>query len=49
MSTRIYTIFWHRLGPCVTKEELESVYEKIESVTRIFEKMLLFCVFLKKN
>ena len=38
-----------RLGPCVTKEELESVYQKIESVTRIFEKMPLFCVFFKKN
>ena len=49
MSTRIYTVFWHRLGPCVTKEELESVYQKIESVTRIFEKMSLFCVFFKKN
>jgi hypothetical protein len=49
MSTRIYTFFWHRLGPCVTKEELESVYQKIESVTRIFEKMSLFCVFFKKN
>ena len=48
MSTRIYTVFWHRLGPCVTKEELESVYQKIESVTRIFEMMFLF-VFQEKN
>ena len=31
-----------RLGPCVTKEELESLHQKTESVTRIFEKMLLF-------
>ena len=31
-----------RLGPCVTKEELESLHQKNESVTRIFEKMLLF-------
>ena len=49
MPTRIYAVLWNRLGPCVTKEELESVYEKIESVTRIFEKMLLFYVFFKKN
>ena len=34
--------FLRRLGPYVTKEELESIYQKIESVTRIFEKMLLF-------
>ena len=31
-----------RLGPCVTKEELESLHQKIESVTRIFDKMLFF-------
>ena len=37
-----------RLGPCVTKEELESLHQKIESVTRIFEKMLLFFFFKKK-
>ena len=30
-----------RLGPRVTKEELESLHQKNESVTRIFEKMLL--------
>ena len=34
--------FLCRLGPYVTKEELESIYQKNESVTRIFEKMLLF-------
>ena len=37
--------FLRRLGPYVTKEELESIYQKIESVTRIFEKMLLFLFF----
>ena len=32
-----------RLGPYVTKEELESIYQKNESITRIFDfKMLLF-------
>ena len=41
--------FLRRLGPSVTKEELESVYNKIESLTRIFEEMLLFNVFFKKN
>ena len=34
--------FLRRLGPCVTKEELESVHQKIESLTRIFEEMSLF-------
>ena len=34
--------FLRRIGPYVTKEELESIYQKNESVTRIFEKMLLF-------
>ena len=38
-----------RLGPCVTKEELESLHQKNESVTRIFEKMLLFFLFFKKK
>ena len=37
-----------RLGPCVTKEELESLYQKNKSVTRIFEKMLLFSDFQEK-
>ena len=40
--------FLRRLGPYVTKEELESIYQKIESVTRIFEKMLFFSFFKKK-
>ena len=31
--------FLRRLGPSVTKEEFESVYQKIESLTRIFEEM----------
>ena len=38
-----------RLGPCVTKEELESLLKKNESVTRIFEKMLLFFLIFKKK
>ena len=38
-----------RLGPCVTKEELESLHQKIESVTRISEKMLLFFLIFKKK
>ena len=38
-----------RLGPCVTKEELESLHQKNESVTRIFEKMLLFFLIFKKK
>ena len=37
-----------RLGPCVTKEELESLHQKIESITRIFVKMLLFSDFQEK-
>ena len=41
--------FLRRLGPYVTKEELESIYQKNESVTRIFGKMLLFSVFFKKS
>ena len=41
--------FLRRLGPSVTKEELESVYQKIESLTRIFEEMSLFFVFSRKN
>ena len=40
--------FLRRLGPSVTKEELESVYKKIESLTRIFEEMLLFMCFSRK-
>ena len=39
---RIKPAFLRCLGPYVTKEELESIYQKNESVTRIFEKMLLF-------
>ena len=34
--------FMRRLGPYVFKEKLESIHQKIESVTRIFDKMLLF-------
>ena len=41
--------FLRRLGPSVTKEELESVHKKIESLTRIFEEMSLFFVFSRKN
>ena len=48
MSTRIHTGPFASSGPCVTKEELESLHQKIESVTRIFEKMLLFVFFKKK-
>ena len=40
--------FLRRLGSYVTKEELESIYQTNESLTRIFEKMLFFCVFKKK-
>ena len=40
--------FLCRLGPYVTKDELESIYQKNESVTRIFEKMLLFLFFSGK-
>ena len=44
--------FLRRLGPCATKEELESIVHipKGKSVTRIFEKkMLLFLCVFKKN
>ena len=38
-----------RLGLYVTKEEeLESIYPKFESVTRMFEKMLRFLCFSRK-
>ena len=37
--------FLRRLGPYVTKEERESINQKIESATRIFEKMLLSPLF----
>ena len=40
--------FLRRLGPYVTKEELGSIYQKNESVTRIFEKCYFFCVFSRK-
>ena len=40
--------FLRRLGPSVTKEELESVHQKIESLTRIFEEMSLFLCFQEK-
>ena len=51
MPARIHTgpfALLRRLGPCVTKEELESLYQNNESVTRIFEKMLFFLIFKKK-
>ena len=35
-------VLLRRLGPCVTKEELEFLHQKTESITRIFVKMLLF-------
>ena len=38
-----------RLGPCVTKEELEFLHQKAESITRIFVKMLLFFLIFKKK
>ena len=38
-----------RLGPCVTKAELESRHQKNDSVTRIFKKMLLFFLVFKKK
>ena len=41
--------FLRCLGFYVTKEELESKYPKIESLTRIFEEMSLFCVFFQKR
>ena len=40
--------FLCRLGPYVTKEELEFIYQKNESVTRIFGKMLFFLLFSRK-
>ena len=46
---RIKPAFLRCLGPYVTKEDLESIYQKTESLTRIFEEMQLFCVFSKKE
>ena len=42
--------FLRRLGPYVTKEKLESIYQKIVSVTvtHIFREMLLFPFFSRK-
>ena len=41
--------FLRRLGPYVTKEELESIYQKNESVTRIFLEYAAFLCVFKKN
>ena len=41
--------FLRRLGPSVTKEELESVHQKTESLTRIFEEMSLSFFFFQKE
>ena len=46
---RIKLAFLRCLGLYVTKEELESIYQKIESLTRIFEEMPLFCVCVSKK
>ena len=44
-------VFLRRLGPYVTKEELESIYQKSESVTRIFflEKATFLMCFSRKK
>ena len=46
---RMKPAFLRCLGPYVTKEELESIYQKIESLTRIFEEMSLFPFFPQKR